>query len=232
LPVNWLLFFAFALFIGTEFLIPDASLWGTISISNPVDTLNPLLIYPGGQNSAAFWSNYPILPWLELVVFGIALGKWIQQDCPKAFKRALYLGIVFLLIFFALRLLDGFGNIRPRAGNSWIDFFNLVKYPPSMTFTLLTTGINLILLYLFDKLNNKSQKLLSPLTIFGRVPLFFYLAHLFLYTALGNWFLPHGTSIAKMYPYWLLGLLILYPLCWWYGRYKQSQPGKSWVHYL
>jgi hypothetical protein len=30
-----------------------------------------------------------------------------------------------------------------------------------------------------------------------------------------------------MYPYWLLGLLILYPLCLWYGRLKHRQPANS-----
>jgi hypothetical protein len=63
--------------------------------------------------------------------------------------------------------------------------------------------------------------------VFGRTPLFFYLIHLFLYAGLGLLLTPDGTSIPKMYPYWLLGLLILYPLCLWYGQFKHRQPDNS-----
>jgi hypothetical protein len=135
------------------------------------------------------------------------------DDPQKAFKRALGFGASFLLAFLVLRYLDGFGNIRPRGGDTWIDFLNLVKYPPSITFNLLTMGVNLIIMGLFARVGEKLQRFFRPLVVFGRVPLFFYLAHLFLYAGLGLWLAPNGTSIPKMYPYWLLGLLILYPLC-------------------
>ena len=36
------------LFIGTELLSPDPSLWNNIQFSNPMDYLNVILIYPGG----------------------------------------------------------------------------------------------------------------------------------------------------------------------------------------
>jgi hypothetical protein len=56
--------------------------------------------------------------------------------------------------------------------------------------------------------------------VFGQVPLFFYVTHLFLYAGLGLLLTPGGTSIPEMYLFWLLGLLILYPLCLWYGSFK------------
>ena len=119
----------------------------------------------------------------------------------------------FLAAFVAIRLLDGFGNIRPRAGDTWIDFLNVVKYPPSMAFTLLTTGLNLIILWLFSKLAMAGSLILKPLAVYGRTPLFFYILHLFLYAILGHLFVPQGTSLITMYPYWLFGLFLLYPLC-------------------
>jgi hypothetical protein len=154
-------------------------------------------------------------------------GHWLVDDPGKAFKRALGFGAAFLLAFLVLRYLDGFGNIRPRGGDTWIDFLNLVKYPPSITFNLLTMGVTLIIMGLFARAGEKLQRFFRPLVVFGRVPLFFYLAHLFLYAGLGLWLTPNGTSIPKMYPYWLLGLLILYPLCLWYGRLKQRQVANS-----
>jgi hypothetical protein len=43
---------------------------------------------------------------------------------------------------------------------------------------------------------------------------------------------PNGTSIPVMYPFWLLGLLILFPLTWWYGRFKRRQPVNSILRFL
>jgi uncharacterized membrane protein len=220
-----LLILTAVLFVGTELLVPAR--WGDMPLTSPLDLLTPLLIYPGGMSAMGLWSNYPVLPWLELVIFGIAFGQWLAGDAPRAYRRALRLGSVFLLAFVMLRALDGFGNIRPRMGSTWIDFLNVVKYPPSMTFTLLTMGINLILLSAFARAGEKLRPMLDALAVFGRAPLFFYTLHLFLYAGLGWLFTPRGTSIPAMVPFWLLGLLILYPLCLWFGRLKQRQPVAS-----
>lgn len=196
---------------------PAPGIWSSVNPS----LIDLLFIFSGGDLS--LWSNYPILPWLELVTFGLVFGYWLDEDSKEALNRGLWLGIVFLFAFALLRLLDSFGNIRPRAGDSWIDFLNVVKYPPSMVFSLLTTGMNLIILWLFSKLAKARSIILEPLAVFGRAPLFFYVLHLFLYAALGYLFAPRGTSIIAMYPYWLLGLILLYPLCLWYGRVKQRK---------
>jgi uncharacterized membrane protein len=214
---------ALALLVGVELTHPDPSQWGQI-FDQP---LGLIFGYSGGD--ATFWSNYPILAWLELVIFGMAFGKWMLADSRKAFKWTLILGIVFLVAFYFLRTTDGFGNIRPRAGESWIDFLNVVKYPPAMTFTLLTMGFNLIVLGIFARTR---ERYLKPLAVFGQVPMFFYILHLYLYGRLGAWFEPAGTSIAAMYPYWLLGLLALFPLCRWYGDFKRRQPSRSLFRFL
>ena len=142
------------------------------------------------------------------------------------------LGLAFLLIFVVVRYLDGFGNIRPRMGNTWMNFLNPVKYPPSITFVLMTMGVNLIVLSLFAQISERWQRFFQPLVVFGRAPLFFYVVHLFLYAGLGYLFTPRGTSLPAMYPFWLLGLLILFPLCLWYGRLKQRQPAHSALRFL
>ncbi len=226
----YLLVLSVALLIGTEFLVPAADLWGTFQFSNPIDYLNSILIYPGGNQS--LWSNYPILPWLELVVFGILFGRWLVRDQKQAYSGAMIIGLGFLLAFLVIRYLDGFGNILPRMGNTWIDFLNLVKYPPSITFTLLTMGLNLILLGLFARANEKVQIFFFPLVVYGKSPLFFYIVHLFLYAGLGIWLAPEGTTIAAMYPYWLLGLVILFPLCLFYGMLKHRKPTDLVLRYL
>jgi uncharacterized membrane protein len=212
------------LFVGTELLHPAPALWGKLNL----DALNLLLLRPGGDEY--LWSNYPILPWLELVIFGMLLGRWIRRKPEHTLARIWILGAVLLAVFTVLRGLNGFGNIRPRPGSDWMDFLNPVKYPPSMTFTLLTTGVNLILLSLFAWLDRRRIQALSILTVFGRAPLFVYVLHLYLYLLLGKLLTPHGTSLLPMYVLWLFGLLILYPLAVWYVRWKSRQPAASPAH--
>ena len=101
-----------------------------------------------------------------------------------------------------------------------------------MTYTLLTMGFNLLVLGAFSKLGEKGKKITNPVVVFGKVPMFFYLLHLFLYAALGLLLTPHGTTIPIMMLYWILGLLVLYPLCWCYGRFKVGRKSDSLVRFL
>jgi uncharacterized membrane protein len=226
LPPVLLLLITLGLFVGIEFLHPGLGMWNSIQH----DPVNVILLRPGG--TASLYSLYPVLAWLELVTFGMLFGYWLKEDPRKAFGRAWKLGLAFLLAFAVIRYFDGFGNIRPRMSNSWIDLLNTVKYPPSMTFTLMTTGVNLILLWLFSLPGERARRWLEPLAVFGRAPLFFYVLHLFLYLGMGYLLAPNGTSIPVMYPFWLLGLLILFPLTWWYGRFKRRQPVNSILRFL
>jgi uncharacterized membrane protein len=209
------------LLIGIEWLHPDPSAWGTLIIDVP----NMALVRSGGDGY--LWSNYPALAWLELVLFGILFGKWLRADIEKAYRTGLWLGIALLIFFVTIRYLDGFGNIRLRAGDTWIDFLNVVKYPPSMVFTFMTMGINLLLLWGFSRASKFVETISRPLVVFGREPLFMYATHLTLYMFIGKYFAPHGMSIPAMFPYWLLGLAILYPLALWYGHFKQGQSPQS-----
>ena len=219
LPWQALAVIAAALFVGMEFTHPDPSQWGTL---NDVP-LGLVLGFSGGTNR--LFSTYPVLAWLEVVVFGLLFGRWLLADQKSAYRRALWLGIAFLVVFVVLRALDGFGNIRPRLGDSWMDFFNPVKYPPALTFTLMTMGFNLIVLWAFSQAKERVQAFFAPLVAVGRVPLFFYIAHLFLYAGLARWLAPEGgTSILAMYPYWILGLLVLFPFCLWYRQLKYKEP--------
>jgi uncharacterized membrane protein len=228
-PVH-LLGLAAVLLVGTQLLVPEATLWGKTEFISALDYLNPTLIYPGG--TAQFWANYPILPWLGLVFFGIVFGYWLVENPERVYVWVIRIGGAFLLGFLVVRSLDGFGNIRPRMGYSVIDYLNVVKYPPSIAFTFLTMGLNLLLLGVFARAKEWMLKFQELLAVFGRAPLFFYIIHLFAYSALGRWLTPNGTSIPAMYPYWLFGLLMLFPLTLWFGVYKRRQPVNSVLRFL
>lgn len=129
-----------------------------------------------------------------------------------------------------------------------VSFLNTTKYPPSLLFLLMTLGPALIVLALTDRISGQPvwQKIAI---VFGRVPLFFYIlqwlsAHLFgiglslvagkdigyFFQSLGpNMQLPpdHGFSLPVVYFAWLAGLVIIYPLCLWYGNYKRRN--KHWL---
>ncbi|MFC1879146.1 DUF1624 domain-containing protein [Chloroflexota bacterium] len=217
-----------ALLVGTELLVPDPSTWG-----QALPLLENLLLVAGGDQ--ALWVNYPALAWLELVILGMVFGRWLVNNRQTAYKRAVILGAVFLGGFIIIRALDGFGNLRPRAADGWMDFLNPVKYPPSISFTLLTTGLNLIALGLFDwglARYRQLKQVFRPLVIIGGAPLFFYVSHLFLYAALARLAPPGGVRLAIMYIYWLLGVALLLPFCDLYRRLKRAQPAGSPLHYF
>ncbi|UCG24823.1 MAG: DUF1624 domain-containing protein [Chloroflexota bacterium] len=226
LKSGYLIVLAGALLVGTELIHPDPATWNQVNLT----VFERLFIHPTGDRS--LWSNYPVLPWLELAVLGLAYGHWLTRDSKRTFRWGAFLGVGLLVLFVLLRAVDGFGNIRPRAGSSWIDFLNVVKYPPSLTFTFLTMGVNMIALGLLSRIAEKRTILLQPLVVYGRTPLFFYLVHLFLYAGLGRLFTPEGTTIPGMIPYWLLGLVILYPLCFWFSRVRSSRPAGSPIRYI
>ncbi len=206
-----------------EILTPAPELWGR-NFDNLAGTL---LVYSGGKGE--FWTNYPLLAWVELIVLGLIFGKWIQVDSKKAYQKGAWLGLAFLVTFVLLRLINGFGTIRPLAFESWMEFFNLVKYPPSMAFVMLTSGVNLILLAVFSLIKLPGSRDWNPVLVFGRAALFSYLAHIGIYVLMGRLLAPQGSSFGVMYALWLAGLAILYFPALWYGKYKSGQPLRSWV---
>jgi len=225
LPAKWLAVLGALLIVATEALLPDAGAGYT-----QYAPILRLLLIPG--YTPGMFVLYPIMPWLGVAGLGMAYGRWLKQDRAQAYRGALWLGATALLLFIPIRLFDGLGNIRPMQGDGWIALLNVVKYPPSITFLLLTLGVDLLLLGLFARISGVAKVALRLPAVYGRVPLFFYIAHLYLYGYLGQWLDPNGIGIPKMYLYWLLGLAILFPLCWWYGKFKRSRHSDSWWRFL
>lgn len=195
-----------------------------IRLFNPTpSTLLGLVILPAFTDAVTVY--YPIIPWLALTGFGLWFGRALLTDRERVYRSSAIVGAGLLIIFFVVRALGSFGNIRTFVALDWMDFLNVVKYPPSLSFVFFTMGVNLLLLSLFSRV----EALARPLTVYGRGPLFFYLAHLYLYGLIGFIFFPNGTSIARMYPVWLIGLAILYLMCRWYGKFKLGQaPNSIW----
>jgi hypothetical protein len=125
-------------------------------------------------------------------------------------------------------------------------FVNTQKYPPSLDYLLMTLGPALIVLALAPVRSDAWYA--RPLLVFGRVPLFFYVAHLYLlrYTSIPLAFARFGMAAAQpppgaagsprlplgyTYLAWLVALLVLYPACRWYARIKTTSRN-PWLSYL
>ncbi|MBN1147117.1 MAG: DUF1624 domain-containing protein [Anaerolineales bacterium] len=220
LPIRYLVSLSALLIILTELLLPDAGDAG----AHYAPALR-LWLLPGF--TPGLYVLYPLMPWLGVVGLGLAYGRWLKSDPQEAYRSAWRLGALGLTVFVPLRLMGGFGNLRPPQDNNWIAFLNLVKYPPSLTFLLATLGLDILFLGLFAHLERSFAAPLRLLGVYGGVPLFFYISHLYLYALVGQWLNPAGVGILRMLPFWLFGLALLFPLCWWYGNFKHSRSANS-----
>jgi len=220
----WLLVVgAAACLLATHLIMPPAS-----QAMVQVHPLLRVLFIPG--QTGPLMAIYPTIPWLTPVLLGAVFGIGIERDRSRAFARLALVGAAFLALFVALRASGGFGSLVPPEPG-WIGFLNVVKYPPSFTFLLLTLGVNFLILAALERSHGGQAPWTGPLRVFGAVPFFFFITHLWLYAAMGRFF-PAGTTIPQMYPFWLLGLLLLYVPCKWYGELKRGRAAESFLRFL
>lgn len=202
---------------------------------------------------------YPFLPWAGLMLLGYCCGKLFTDTTPeRRKKRLLITGISAILFFVLLRWINIYGDPRPwvaqkNAVATFFSFMNVQKYPPSLLFLCATVGPSLIFLAL---IKNTSSRLARIITVFGRVPLFYFVVHFYIlhiaavvvYLSRGHTLaagmagvpgLPfkfaipgEGYSLAAVYGIWAAIVLLMYPLCKWYDKYKTRHKEKWWLSYL
>ncbi|KYK35868.1 MAG: hypothetical protein AYK19_01300 [Theionarchaea archaeon DG-70-1] len=170
-------------------------------------------------------SNYPILPWLGVIGLGCACGFWIGTHPKKITKFFLIFGLVLLAGWLILRIAGGYGNLTPYQGGDWRDFMLMSKYPPSLVFLMWNLGgMSLAIAgYNYMASNVRFRQMSRVITLFGSTPLFFYVVHLYVYKMLS--FIPflRGTLL-EGYLAWLIGLVVMVPLCTWYRSVKRKYP--------
>lgn len=202
---------------------------------------------------------YPIIPWVAVMSAGFCFGRVLELDQMVRRKLMIRAGIALSLGFVALRWLNFYGDPVPWSPQrtplfTVLSFLRTTKYPPSLAFLLMTMGPALLLLAWFDGRRFRPG---NPFVVFGRVPLFFFVAHLFLlhgiavllmFARYGNasflfTTLPAlggpraafptdlGSSLAVVYLIWVGALAILYPVCRWFGSVKQRRDD-WWLSYL
>jgi uncharacterized membrane protein len=170
---------------------------------------------------------YPMVPWLAGAAAGMYFGCWWRSNPARAARRVWIIGAVLVGVSVALRAARGWGNIRPPRDNSWIEFLNNVKHPPSLVFWTMSLGCALLLLALLIRLPQPIKSERSPLIVFGQTPLFFYVAHFYLLALCAFLFYREPSSLEGAYVAWAFVLVALYPLCAWYRNSKMTKPRES-----
>ncbi|MFN3848109.1 MAG: DUF1624 domain-containing protein [Spirosomataceae bacterium] len=198
--------------------------------------------------------SYAIIPWSAILLVGFGTAAIISK--PQNERQLFKIGMGALLSFIVLRFINLYGDPAPwtlqkNVTMTFLSFINTTKQPPSLLFVLMTLGISFLLLFLFRTAGNKFTKWLS---IFGKVPLFYWTIH---------WFVLHfvaivyylgqgygwqdlefsgfgfgkpadgqGMSLKWVYVTWIFVVLFMFPLAKLYGVYKFKNSDKSWLRYM
>ncbi len=217
-----------------------------------------MLVAPGAipfGKEGLFIMGYPPIPWLGIMLIGFAAGGLFEL--PTSTRKPLFLkiGIAALALFIIVRSINVYGDSFQWAKQkNWLftvlSFINVTKYPPSLVFCLLTLGVMFLLLSWVEGLQNKFTEIT---TAYGKVPLFYFLIHWYILHPLMflivffqgykysdlvfgvNLGRPKGISGVNLwytYLIWVLVVIALYPICKWYGKYKESHKEKKWLRYL
>jgi len=239
--------------------------------------LHQLGFYPIGhvqltpQFQLGVFVLYPLIPWFAVMAAGYAFGAIYQWPAEKRRQWLLRMGFTALLLFAVLRATNVYGNppaggqgvapgpfhIQPTLEKTVILFFNVNKYPASLDFILMTLGPALLLLGWIDGWqpgkSGLGARLGEIMLVFGKVPMFYYVLHLYVthlvaiafaaafhqpfkHLLYGGFFAGRpepgfGFNLPAIYLAWVISLVILYFPCRWYANYKATHK-QWWLSYI
>ncbi len=201
---------------------------------------------------------YAILPWTSVMCLGYGLGYVYQPSFNAAKRRKLLLrtGIATIAIFVVLRLINVYGDaahwsVQKNGLFTLLSFLNTTKYPCSLLFLCMTLGPALVALSLLEQRKNKITALLS---VYGRVPFFYFIGHFFLIRLINiilffaSGYSSHeivdpaspirfkpagfGYTLPMVYLLWLCVIVLMYFPCRWFDKYKSTHRHLWWIGYL
>lgn len=216
-----------------------------------------------GSSGPQLFVLYSIVPWIGVMAAGYAFGMVMTAEPARRRRLCLWIGLGATALFLVLRGFDLYGDPRPwrlaangtgeqPATPALLAFLNTAKYPASLSFLLMTLGPTIALI---PALEHASGAIARWITVFGRVPFFYYLIHIPLIHALalvvslirlgevspwlfanhpmGNPPPPDGYtwSLALLYGVWAAAVVLLYFPCRWFANLKASRKD-WWLSYL
>ena len=240
-PKKWLLTFGLIMVFGHNLLDGiDSEYFGNWSFLWKM--LHVQSTFPIGSYEAIAY--YPVIPWIGVMTLGYVFADFYRMDAKRRQPKMILLGIGLIILFFVIRGINVYGDMNPwsvqsTTGMTIVSFFNVTKYPPSLSYLLMTLGPSIVLLSLFERIHGKMSDFL---VVFGRVPMFFYIVHLYLIHTIAvilgifqgysimdmmNEFesfpAGFGFNLVVTYVLWILLIIVLYFLCGSYIRFKKGK---------
>jgi len=220
----------------------------------------PYIDAQGVAHVPRFIVIYPVLPWIGIMSLGFCLGRLYEPSFDTGKRKTILLitGLGMIAVFAILRYWNIYGDPRPwkpqvTALYSLFDILHVQKYPPSLLFTCMTIGPAMLFLAFSEQWQGR---LARWVTVFGRVPFFYYILHRFLIHLFAmiaakisgyNWsdmilstrinsspaLKNYGFDLPVVYAVWIALIIFLYPFCKWFENYKRTnQFEKPWLTYL
>lgn len=210
-------------------------------------------------SNMTFFNGYPLIPWIFLMPLGYYFGRLYTADFSQLQRIRILqvLGFSLVTLFLILRLINVYGDpnfwsIQDRPVFTLMSFLNLTKYPPSALYLLITIGPSILFLAFIE---NWKGRLQGALVVIGRVPMFYYIIHIYIIHMLAMlaavltgfsagdmvadvWinFSPelrgYGFNLGMVYLIWVALVAGLYPVCKWYDHYKRTHRHQWWLSYL
>jgi uncharacterized membrane protein len=199
---------------------------------------------------------YSIVPWIGVMAAGYAFGKALTLEPERRDRICYAVGLGGIALFLVLRGLNLYGDPRPwTAGDrmpALLSFLNTTKYPASFSFLLMTLGPTIALIPVLERARGAVARWI---TVFGRVPFFYYVLHIPLIHALalvvsgirqgsispwlfanhpmGNPPAPDGYtwSLGLLYLVWAIAIVILYAACRWFADLKARRTD-AWLRFV
>ena len=227
------------------------------NLLDSVRSLNPIwaILHGAGlvvQGDHVVFAAYPLVPWIGVTAVGYALGAVFDWDAVRRRRLLAWVGASCIALFILLRMVNVYGDPRPWSPQTTpfataLSFVNATKYPPSLLFLLMTLGPALLILRALDE---RVPSLVRPAVVYGRAPLFYFLAHFTLIHLLatlttllrygsGHWMVesprldkyPYtsppgwGFPLPVVYAIWIAVVIALYPVCRWFAALKAQRGG-------
>ena len=211
-------------------------------------------------NHLIIFAAYPLIPWAGVMGLGYCFGSIYLPtfDAARRKRMLILMGLGGIALFILIRFTNLYGDpfkwsTQQSPAFTLLSFLNVNKYPPSLLYLLMTLSPAFLFLAFAEKAPPRISGFFST---FGRVPLFYYLLHIYILHALAlilavatgfGWksmvlsrawvtdepsLKGYGLSLPWVYLIWLLVVLALYPLCKKYDQYKQNNRQKWWLSYL
>jgi uncharacterized membrane protein len=205
-------------------------------------------------NKASIGILYPLVPWVAVMALGYCFGKVLMLPIQQQYRAIRMIGAGCIILFIALRYTNVYGDPVPweRQHQWWrtiLSFVNCHKYPPSLLYLLMTLGPAI---FVMPWLENVYTRTSIAFSVFGRVPMFYYILHIYLIHAMAlvtglifgypailftsnntlfgganGW----GFSLDVVYGFWVLAIMLLYYPCKWYMRVKMRY-SNWWLSYI